>query len=228
MEVTLIFIIYFFWILSAIKMKFGQILVCWMTNISNLFLAQCWRMETRCRPFYDIISMAVWQDLAIFNNWHLPFLIVPCSPLQKNEALKSWHNWSPIEKDLELSLSPPSCSKDSWKLLSLHISTNWPSLVTLWVLVQKICSKMYPVSCTNTYHNVTDLVNYGMGLLEPSDKMSDDILLTLCLLFSFCFIKIVSMCFNKNLICISCGYNCIAFIFYWLLISKYLYANLCD
>ena len=29
-------------------MKFGQILVCYMTIISNMFLAQCWRLETRC------------------------------------------------------------------------------------------------------------------------------------------------------------------------------------
>ena len=40
------------------------------------------------------------------------------------------------------------------------ISINWPSLVTPWVLAQKIYSKMYLVSCTNTHHDVTDLVNY--------------------------------------------------------------------
>ena len=34
---------YFFWILSTIKMKFGQILVWSMTNISNMFLAQ-WKL----------------------------------------------------------------------------------------------------------------------------------------------------------------------------------------
>ena len=33
---------YFFWILSTIKMKFGSILVCCMTKISKMFLAQCW------------------------------------------------------------------------------------------------------------------------------------------------------------------------------------------
>ena len=41
----------FFWILSTIKMKFGQILVCSMTNISNMFLAQCCRLEASSRPF---------------------------------------------------------------------------------------------------------------------------------------------------------------------------------
>ena len=28
-------------------------------------------------------------------------------------------------------------------------------------MVQKIYLKMHSVSCTNTYHDVTDLVNYG-------------------------------------------------------------------
>ena len=42
------------------------------------------------------------------------------------------------------------------------ISINCPSLVTSWVVVQKIYSKMYLFSCTNTHHDVTDSVNYGM------------------------------------------------------------------
>ena len=49
-------------------MKFGLILVCSMKNISNMFLAQCWRLETSFRPFYDLIKMTIKQDLAIFNN----------------------------------------------------------------------------------------------------------------------------------------------------------------
>ena len=84
---------YFFWILSPIKMKLGQILVCPMTNISNMFLAQCWRLETSFRPFYDFIKMVTVQNLAIFNSWHLPFLIVPYSHFQKNETLESWNSW---------------------------------------------------------------------------------------------------------------------------------------
>ena len=67
-----------------------------------------------------------------------------------------------IEKDQELSLSLPNCSKDSWKLLPLLISITWPSLVTQWVVVQKINSKMHSVSCINTHHDVTDVVNHGM------------------------------------------------------------------
>ena len=34
--------------------------------------------------------------------------------------------------------------------------------MTPWVVVQKIYSKMYLVSCTNTHRDVTDSVNHGM------------------------------------------------------------------
>ena len=70
-------------------MKFGQILVCCMVDILNMLLAQCWRLETSPRPFYDFIKMTKWRNLAIFNISCLPFLIVPYSPFQKNETLKS-------------------------------------------------------------------------------------------------------------------------------------------
>ena len=70
-------------------MKFGQILVCCMTDISNMFFGQFWRLETSSKPFYDFIKMT--QDLAFFDSWHL-VLIVPYSPSQKNEILESWHN----------------------------------------------------------------------------------------------------------------------------------------
>ena len=67
MQVTLM-LIPFDLFLSPIKMKFGQILVCYMTNISNMFLAECWRLETSSRLFYDFIKMTIHQDLAIFNG----------------------------------------------------------------------------------------------------------------------------------------------------------------
>ena len=60
-----------------------------MTNIYIIFLAQCWRWETSSRSFYDFIKMTIYQDLAIFNSWHLTFLIVPYSTFQKNETLES-------------------------------------------------------------------------------------------------------------------------------------------
>ena len=45
-------------VLSTIKMKFGQILVCCMTNISKMFLVQCWTLEYSSRPFY-VINMTI-------------------------------------------------------------------------------------------------------------------------------------------------------------------------
>ena len=123
---------------SIIKMKFGQISVCCMTNFSNMYLALCWRLETSFRPFYDFIKMIMYQDLAVFNSWHFKFLIVLYSPFQKK--MEHWNlamfgYWvigagCQIEKDLELSCSPQNCSKDFWKLLPLFISIDLPSMVT--------------------------------------------------------------------------------------------------
>ena len=59
-----------------------------MTNISNMCLGQLWRLETNSRPFHNFIKMTILQDLAISNCYHLPFLIVPYSPFQKNETLE--------------------------------------------------------------------------------------------------------------------------------------------
>ena len=85
---------YFFWILSSIKMKFCQILVCCMTNNSNMFLAECWRLKASSRLFYGFNKMTIQQDPAIFTGWHITFLIVLYSPFQKkNETLESWHIW---------------------------------------------------------------------------------------------------------------------------------------
>ena len=39
---------------------------------------------------------------------------------------------------------------------------NWQNLVTSRFAVQNIYSKTHPFSCTNTHHDVTDLVNHGM------------------------------------------------------------------
>ena len=84
---------YFFWILSTIKMKLSQILVCCLTNMSNMFLAQCWRLKTSSRPFYGFIKTTIQWDLINFYSWNLPFLIVFHSRFQKNETLESRHNW---------------------------------------------------------------------------------------------------------------------------------------
>ena len=101
--------------------------------------------------------------------WHLQFLTVPYSPFRKNETLKSWYNWllsnwsKLLNWNIELSPSPQNCLKDSWQLLLLLIIIIWTSLVTKWVVVQKIYSEMRPVSCTNADDDVTNLVNHGMA-----------------------------------------------------------------
>ena len=75
--------VYFFWILGPIKMKYGQILMCCMTNI--------WKLVPG--PFMILLKWQYSADLTIFNSWRLPFLIVPYWPFQKYETLESWHNW---------------------------------------------------------------------------------------------------------------------------------------
>ena len=70
-------------------MKFGQILLC----ISSTFLAECWRLETSSRLFYDFVKITIQQDLAIFSGSHIPFLIVLYSLFQKYETLESLHIW---------------------------------------------------------------------------------------------------------------------------------------
>ena len=82
---------YLFWMLCTTKVKFGQMLVCCMRNISNLLLAQYWRLETNSSLFYSFIKMTIKQDLTIFNSWHLPFSLL-YSPVQKDGTLESWHN----------------------------------------------------------------------------------------------------------------------------------------
>ena len=71
-----------------------------------------------------------------------------------------------IKKDLEkvsvLKRSKDLCSKDFWKFFPLFIPISWPGLLTVWVVVQKIYSKMHPAFCTNTHQDVTDFLNYGL------------------------------------------------------------------
>ena len=70
-------------------MKFGQVVVCFMTDISNMFLSQYWRLKTSSRPFYDFIKMTNIVRSGHFNSWRLLFLNAPYSPFHKNETLES-------------------------------------------------------------------------------------------------------------------------------------------
>ena len=62
MEVTLF--------LFLLNPKYYQNKIWSNTSVSfnNLFLAQCWRLETRSRPFYNFNRMTLEQDLAIFSS----------------------------------------------------------------------------------------------------------------------------------------------------------------
>ena len=54
--------------LFLLNSKYYHILVCCLTNISNMFFAQCWRLEISSTPFYDFIKMTIKQGLAIFRS----------------------------------------------------------------------------------------------------------------------------------------------------------------
>ena len=84
---------YFLWILSIIKMKFGEILVYLKTNMSKMFLAQCWRLGTSSRSCYNFNEITIWWSLSIFSSWHYPFLIIRFVNFQKIETLETWNNW---------------------------------------------------------------------------------------------------------------------------------------
>ena len=87
---------YFLWILNPIRMKFGQILVCCKTNISNMFLAQCWRLETSPRPIFNCA-------LCNFSKKHSNVDIICYWVIRVG---------CQIENALELSPRPPNCLKD--------------------------------------------------------------------------------------------------------------------
>ena len=72
----------FFWMLSTIKMKFVQSLVCCMTNVSNIFLAKCWRLEISSRLFYNFIRINYNEELFFIHlfkkmkQWNLFFFVI--------------------------------------------------------------------------------------------------------------------------------------------------------
>ena len=61
MEVTLMLI---FLNPKCYKNEIWSIFVCCITNISNIFLVHCWRLETSFRSFYDFIKIT----FTIFNS----------------------------------------------------------------------------------------------------------------------------------------------------------------
>ena len=102
-------------------------------------------------------------------------------------------------KDLESSPSPQNCSKDYWKLSLLLVFINWSSLVTSWVVVQKIYSKMHLVSCTNTHCDITDLVNDGIVKNTKTWISSERDIIFLCNK------KILNPCFRWHILLSFCS-----------------------
>ena len=51
-----------------IKMKFGQVIVQLMTNMSDLFVALLGKLKTSYRLFYDFDKMALVCDVVFFTD----------------------------------------------------------------------------------------------------------------------------------------------------------------
>ena len=82
---------YFFWFLSTIKMKFGQILVCCMTNISNSFWfnARDWKLVLGL-----FIILLQWRNNKIWPYWIVGIYHFCMSLIHLfKKKMKSWHNW---------------------------------------------------------------------------------------------------------------------------------------
>ena len=103
-----------------------------MTNISNMFLAKCWGLETSSRLFYNFIKITIQQDLAIFNGWHIPFLIVLYSSFQKK--VSSLESGSDAQKvnififQMEIiDKCNPTCKKESDSGNFIFLFYSWRS-----------------------------------------------------------------------------------------------------
>ena len=107
--------------------------------------------------------------MSIFDSWYLPFLILPYSPFQKNETLKTWHNWLLSNWSRLLNWKGPGTKLQSSKSLKgfqKNIAVAYTQKLTTfgWLMScdSKDIFKNVPASCDNTHHDVTDLVNHEM------------------------------------------------------------------
>ena len=104
----------------------------------------------------------IWSFLIVDIN-HFQFDLVH---LFKKTKQESWHNCLLSILSRLLNRKEPLTQPQSSKLFKRFLKIialayiYQLSLVTLWVVVQKY-SKLHPASCTNTHHDVTDLVNLG-------------------------------------------------------------------
>ena len=66
--------------------------VVWQTFLTCFWLnAEDWKLVLG--PFMNLLKWHYSVIWLFLNSWHLPFLDVPYSPLQKNKTLESSHNW---------------------------------------------------------------------------------------------------------------------------------------
>ena len=110
------------------------------------------------------------RDLATFNIWYLPFLNVPYSPFQKNEIMESWQNWLRSNLRRLLNWRGPGTQPQSSKMFRRFLKIIFPVCICklakfgdLMICGSNIIySNTHLVSCTNTHHGFTDLVNHRM------------------------------------------------------------------
>ena len=116
----------FSWILTTIKMKFGQILVCCMTNIQLSFWLDAGDWKLVPGPFMILLKQ---QD-----NKILPFFIVdfyhfncPLFTFSKNETMESWHN----------------CLLSNWSWLLNKKGNLAPILQIVQKISENYCPRLY-------------------------------------------------------------------------------------
>ena len=65
-----------------------------MTDISNIYLAQCWKLKTSSRPKISLKRQynVIWPFL-IIDIYHFLMSLSHLFKKKKNETLECWHNW---------------------------------------------------------------------------------------------------------------------------------------
>ena len=112
-----------------------------LVNLRRIFVT-CFELnykeETSSWLFYHFNKLTISWDLLIFSSWYLLYLVGWFHPFKIVKNQKNDHPWLlrncfsswQIEKSLELGPSPINHSKYFAKILSITISTSWPSFMT--------------------------------------------------------------------------------------------------
>ena len=73
-------------------MKFGQIIVQLMKNVSNMFLVKWRGLQTSLRPVNGFDKMEMESDLLILIRLYLIFFDRPCAHFQNSEEQQIHHS----------------------------------------------------------------------------------------------------------------------------------------